>query len=215
LNAITAPSESLVDLAAWQSLAVAGARLADGDVIAIGFDGADSGDATALYACRHPDFTVFRLGVWEPPATDAAGWRVDRAEVDAVLRRTMERYKVVRGYFDPPLWQYELDRWAGDYGAAVMRWPHASDQRIGPACERFATMVDERSLNHDGDPVLLRHLANARRATARNGYWRPARRHAGRPIDAASAAISAVAALADAVASGDDALKPPKPFFCY
>ena len=37
-------------------------------------------------------------------------------EVDAALSDAMERYRVVRGYFDPPLWQSEIDAWARDFG---------------------------------------------------------------------------------------------------
>lgn len=216
LNQIVAPSEALIDLVVWAQLADADGRLVQGDTIALGFDGSDTGDATALVACRWPDYLVVPIQVWEPPdtKTEREGWKVDRREVDAVIRQTMDTYRVVRGYFDPPQWQTEIDGWSGDFGDAALRFPHASDQRIGPACERFTTMVDERTLRHTADPVLLRHLANGRRARTgpqRHGWWRPARKVAGRPIDAASAAIVAVHALADAVARGDVQLEPALP----
>jgi hypothetical protein len=208
LNQIVAPAEALINLVTWAQLGDVDGRLVQGDTIALGFDGSDTGDATALVACRWPDYLVVPLAIWERPeaVAEQAGWKVDRAEVDAVVRQTMETYRVVRGYFDPPQWQTEIDGWSGEFGDAVLRYPHASDQRIGPACERFTTMVDERTLRHTADPELLRHLANGRRARCgpqRHGWWRPARKVAGRPIDAASAAICAVHALADAVARGD------------
>ncbi len=211
LNQIVAPSESLIDLTVWSQLVDADGRLVQGDTIALGFDGSDTGDATALFACRWPDFLVVPLGIWERPEQKSE-WKVDRVEVDAVLRQTMAQFRVVRGYFDPPQWQTEIDGWSGEFGDAALRFPHASDQRIGPATERFATMVSERTLRHTGDPVLLRHLANGRRAkcgAVRQSWWRPARKHAGRPIDAASAAICAVHALGDAVAKGDVSTEGP------
>jgi hypothetical protein len=215
LNQIIAPAEALINLVTWAQLVDADGRLVQGDTIALGFDGSDTGDATALVACRWPDYLVVPLAIWERPDSvgEREGWKVNRAEVDTVIRQTMETYRVVRGYFDPPQWQTEIDGWSGEFGDAVLRYPHASDQRIGPACERFTTMVDERTLRHTGDPELLRHLANGRRARCgpqRHGWWRPARKVAGRPIDAASAAICAVHALADAVAKGD--VNPPEGF---
>lgn len=220
LNQIVAPSESLIDLVVWAQLVDADGRLVQGDTIALGFDGSDTGDATALVACRFPDYLVVPLAIWERPESvgEQAGWRVDRAEVDVVVRQTMETYRVVRGYFDPPQWQTEIDGWSGEFGDSVLRYPHASDQRIGPACERFNTMVNERTLRHTADPVLLRHLANGRRARCgpqRHGWWRPARKVQGRPIDAASAAICAVHALADAVAAGDTQPKGSGPLFAF
>lgn len=203
LNQIVAPSEAIVDLAVFGQLVSADARLTQGDTIALGFDGSDTGDCTALYACRWPDYLVVPLGVWERPDGAKAGeWKVPRHEVAAAVRHACETFRVVRGYFDPPHWQSEIDGWSGEFGQSVMRFPHASDQRIGPACERFVSMVAERTLRHTGDPVLVRHLANARRGNA-GRWWRPARKHQGRPIDAASAAISAVHALGDAVAKGE------------
>jgi phage terminase large subunit-like protein len=210
LNQIVAPSEALVDLTIFAQLVDADARLVQGDVVALGFDGSDTGDCTALYACRWPDYLVVPLGVWERPERDDQGWRVPRAEVDAAVRSACDQFKVIRGYFDPPQWQTEIDSWSGEFGASVMRFPHASDQRIGPACERFASMVEQRTLRHTGEPVLIRHLANARRGQAGTKWWRPARKHAGRPIDAASAAISAVHALGEAVALGELEQKPKK-----
>lgn len=201
LNQIVAPSEAIVDLALFASLGNADARLVEGETIALGFDGSDVGDCTALYACRWPDYTLFKLATWENTEHDPK-WRVPRLEVDSKVRWACETFKVVRGYFDPPQWQTEIDGWSGEFGDSVMRFAHNQDQRIGPASERFATMVAERTLRHDGDPTLVRHLANGRRGAA-GRWWRPARKHQGRPIDAASAAIVAVHALGDAVAHGD------------
>jgi hypothetical protein len=53
---------------------------------------------------------------------------------------------------------------------------------------------------------LARHAANARKVKigrADAHWWRPARRLESLPIDALSAAVSAVHALGDAVAAGE------------
>jgi hypothetical protein len=225
LNQIVAPEEAPVDLVAWADLEREGAALAEGDTIALGFDGSESGDATALYAVRWPDWLIVPIGVWEPPVDEhghtSKGWRVPRREVVEKIRETCQRYRVVRGYADDAGWQSELDEIAAEFGEALMRFPHRSDSRIGPACERFSTMAREGVLGHTGDPVLVRHMANARKVMlGREGstWWRPARRVEGHPIDALSAVVSAVHALGDAVArglTGAEEEPPAEPMFAF
>lgn len=201
LNQTVASEEAAVDMAKWVQMGNGDARLVEGDVVALGFDGSDSQAATALVAVRWPDWLVVPIAVWERPS-EAKEWAVPRREVDVVLRQTLGRYRVVRGYFDPPHWGTEVDVWHGEFGPAVMRWSHASDSRIAEASERLETMVREGTLRHTGDPVLIRHLSNTRREKCRGG-WRPAQRVQGRPIDCASATIGALQALGDAVAAGE------------
>lgn len=210
-NLVVAPEESALDLVKWGQLASAHSRLTQGDVIALGFDGSDVGDATALYACRWPDWLVVKLQVWERPLDDTGKpikgtWSVPRSEVKAAVRNACKTYKVVRGYADDSGWQSEIDELTAEFGQSFMRFPHRQDVRIGPACERWTTMITEGTLLHDGDPTLARHAANARKVMIGkpgSKWWRPARRIDGVPIDALSAAISAVHALGDAVAHGE------------
>ena len=68
-------------------------------------------------------------------------------------------------------------------------------------------MFAERTLRFAPDPdgFLVRHATNATPepcGPVKAGWWRPARKVEGQPIDAFSAAISAVHALGDAVAAG-------------
>ncbi len=211
LNLSCADDADGVDGGKWKQLVKPGAVLARRDIVAIGFDGSDVGDATALYACRWPDWCVFKLKVWERPL-DADGqpikgaWKVPRSEVMTEVRKWCRFLKVVRGYFDDSGWQSEIDTLTAEFGQSVMRYPHRQDQRIGPACERWTSMLDEGSLCHDGDPTLPRHASNVRRVEIpKKGvrWWRPARKIESLPIDAFSAAVSAVHALGDAVAAGE------------
>lgn len=215
--------EAVADLAMWSQMANVDLRLVEGDTIALGFDGSESGDATALYACRWPDWLLVPLAVWAPPTDElghrSKGWRVNRAEVKDKVRWACSTFRVVRGYFDDAGWQSDIDELTGELGKAVMRFPHRIDRRIGPACERWTTMTEERTLRHDGnDPWLPEHMANARRVPIGgegSRWWRPARRVEGQPIDAFSAAVSAVHALGDAVAHGEhvEEKPPPQPMF--
>jgi len=212
--------DSGLDVLAYQTMIDADARLVEGDTIALGFDGSDTSDSTALYAVRWPDWTVFPLGVWEPPTDPHSGarvrdWKVPRAEVKAKIKWALDTFRVVRGYADPPYWQTEIDEFSEHYGESFMRFPHHSSSRIGPAGERWQTMFDQRVLRFAPDPdgFLLRHASNATKERCgplnAEGWWRAVRKIEGQPIDAWSAAITAVHALGDAVAEGKVDETPP------
>jgi hypothetical protein len=203
-----------LDQLKWARLARPGKRLKKGDTICLGFDGSDTGDSTALYAVRWPDWHLVKIKVWERPVDEdgkpiPGAWRVPRSEVKEEIRATCRLFKVVRGYFDDAGWQSEIDELTAEFGQSVMRFPHRQDQRIGPACERWTTMIAEGSLTHDGDPTLSRHAANVRRVVIGkpgSKWWRPAKKIESLPIDAVPAAVSAVQALGDAVAHGEVSL---------
>jgi phage terminase large subunit-like protein len=186
-------------------------ELRDGDRVTLGFDGSRVGDATALVAARLEDGLLQPLAVWEAPDPDATGkrddWEVPVDEVDAELEDAFERYRVVRAYFDPPLWQSEIDRWARDYGDEVVLRYWTNRARFQAAAERFRTDVSAGTLSHAGDRVLDRHVLNAQRREVRGGYWLTKSRPGSTDkIDAAIAAVLAYEARADAIADG--ALRP-------
>jgi phage terminase large subunit-like protein len=193
----------------WAAAVDGDQPLADGEQITLGFDGARVGDATALVACRVADGLLVPLQLWEHPA-ELEEWEVPAGEVDAAIADAMERYRVVRGYFDPPLWQSEIDEWAREYGdKAVMRYP-TKRARMMDAVERFRTDVAAGRLRHAGDGRLTRHALNAQVREVRGGYWLTKSRP-GSPdkIDAAVAAVLAYEARADAIADGDDRGREP------
>jgi phage terminase large subunit-like protein len=176
-------------------------RVMPGDRITLGFDGSRSGDATALMACRMSDGLLTPLAVWEAPE-GGGDWHVHSSQVDAVIARTFEHYDVARGYFDPPLWQSEIEEWAREYGQpAVTPWS-TSSSRMTHAVERFRTDLIAGSVKHSGDRVLSTHVMNARMREVRGGYWL-AKDHDSAKIDAAVAAVLAYEARCDAVAAGE------------
>jgi phage terminase large subunit-like protein len=91
-------------------------RLEKGDRIALGFDGSRGGlygrDATALIACRLSDGLLQPLGIWEAPP-GVAEWEPDEEQVGAALAEAVERYTVVRGYFDPAAGLADADQHLG------------------------------------------------------------------------------------------------------
>jgi phage terminase large subunit-like protein len=197
-----------LDAESWAN-ASSDERIEDGEKITLGFDGARHGDATALLACRLSDGLLEPLGVWEAPV-DAKEWEVPGGEVDAAIADAMERFRVVRGYFDPPLWQTEIDEWAREYGdpSVVKFWTNR--QRMKDANERFRTDVVAGRVLHVGDERLTRHVLNAQIRETRGGYWLGKSRP-GSPekIDAAVAAVLAYQARADALSGDSEEEKKP------
>jgi hypothetical protein len=192
----------------WHELAVE-EHLVPGDKIAVGFDGSRVGDSTALVGCRISDGLLELLGVWEAPA-DLPRWEVPANEVDALLAEVMERYTVVRGFFDPPLWRSEIDGWAREFGDKAVAKYETSQSKMMGAVERFRTDVAAGTLRHSGDVTLTRHVLNVQTREARGGYWlakdRPGSPH---KIDAAIAAVLAYEARAQVFAKGDNRSRVP------
>jgi phage terminase large subunit-like protein len=176
-------------------------RIFPGERICIGFDGSRSGDATALVACRLEDGLVQPLAVWQAPEGNDGEWRVHTGQVDAAIARTFDNYDVVRGYFDPPLWQSELEGWSREYGQpAITPWA-TNTSRMIHAVERFRTDIVGQTCTHTGDDVLTAHVLNARMREVRGGYWLTKDSDAAK-IDTAVAAVLAYEARCDAVADG-------------
>ena len=188
-------------------------QLRPDDEITLGFDGARYGDATALVGCRLEDGLLQPLGVWEQPAGDV-DWQVPTDEVDKTLAQAMETFKVRRGYFDPPLWQSEIDEWARQYGEpAVLRF-HTNRSRMMAAVERFRTDLSAGTVIHADDEALTRHVLNTQIREARGGYWL-AKARPGSPdkIDLAVAAVLAYEARCDARAA--DQPTEPSPLLAF
>jgi len=184
------------------------AALEPGDRIAIGFDGSRYGDATALVACRLSDALLVPLGVWE---SEGADWEVPTGEVDRAIADAFETYAVVRGYFDPPLWQSEIDAWSREYGEAVVLRYSTARSRMQQATERFRTDLVAGKLSHVGDAVLTAHVLNAQMRETRGGYWlAKARPSSDEKIDAAVAGVLAYEARADALAVVEEPKPPAK-----
>ncbi len=183
----------------WDALGTL-ASIAPGESVTLGFDGSRYGDSTALVACRVEDGLLQLLGLWEAPRGDR-DWEVPGGEVDAAVAQAFERFRVVRFYCDPPLWQTEIDSWARDFGSEiVVRYP-TNRSRFMAALERFRTDVANGSIPHEDDAALTRHIFAAQMRDVRGGYWLDKATTSDR-IDAAIASVLAYEARSDVNASG-------------
>jgi hypothetical protein len=179
----------------------------DDDPIVLFFDGSKSDDATALVACDVESGHVFVVDVWEKPLDPvlARDWQVDRADVDRVVRRTFALRNVVAFFADVREFESYVDAWGQEFGDRLLidatggknRHPVAWDMRshvreFTEAAERMLVDIQARSVTHDGDSRLARHVANCQKDENKWGVSvSKESRESPRKIDAAVCAIGA------------------------
>lgn len=159
-NRLVKSSRKAFDVQLWKSL-VAPSPVKPGDMIALGFDGSVFNDATGLVGMHIETGYQWVLGVWERPY-NAKDWQVPTAEVDAAVREAFAMYNVLRMYADPPYWQSWIAKWSGELGEEkVIEWWTNRRKPMSYALECFDTAIKERTLSHDGNEALARHIGNA------------------------------------------------------
>lgn len=212
LNQITAAEDAWVAPNEWDALAAPGSVTEDkaangaGAEITLFFDGSRSDDATALIGCRMSDGHILTLGIWEPDPNDPTSV-VPVPDVERVLARSFERYRVVGFFADVQEWQGQvLSDWPLKYGDDLLVWSQKTGRQPAPiawdmrsrvkdftlAVEECHADILEKRFTHDGDPRLARHVYNARRrpnnwgiSIGKEARWSP------RKIDAAVAMVGA------------------------
>ena len=199
-----ASEDTWLPRAAWADCARPALKVEAGEAIALGFDGSQYEDATALVGSRLSDGHVFLVEVWQKePGAAGRGWEVPREEVSAAVARACGRYEVVSLYADPPGWWNELRDWQGAYPGVVTAFRTNRPAKMTDACDRFSTAVLAGQLTHDDAPRLTEHVLNARAYKTTSGVMvRKDRPDSPRKIDAAVAAVLAYAARADALERG-------------
>lgn len=155
----TATESAWLPYGAWDACAgPVGRSPGLGARVWLGFDGSLSKDSTALVGVTE-DSHVFVVDCWENPGRP--GWRVPRDDVEATVAAAFEQWDVVTLAGDPPYWEREIGEWAARWPGRVVAFPTNSRARMAPACSAFYAAVAERTVSHDGDGRLARHLANA------------------------------------------------------
>lgn len=174
-NRVVATSDAFFNAEAWADIAEP-VDVPDGAMLALGFDGSMYDDWTAIRARWidgdrlygfTPTFADGASTVWNP--ADFGG-EIPRSEVQAAVDELFARYQVQRFYFDPELWQSEIDSWAAKYGEKrVLVWATYRTRQMSQSLERLKTDVATKAFTHDGDPVALTHVRNARRVRRPGG----------------------------------------------
>lgn len=202
--------------------------LKHGEAIAVGFDGSrgrvqGKADATALIGCRIYDGHMFTIGIWEAKLGEK-NWSPPTAEIDATVRDTFRKYRVMAFYADPSGWTDQVARWEKDYARMLkvrcsaanpmMAWPKGKNTAVAEFVERLRHSIVvsgqrnvegkiEPDVTHDGSLDFTRHMLNARMRPIPRGYLiHKAYPESPQKIDAAYAAVMAYKARLDCLARG-------------
>lgn len=178
LNREAVEADVAVDPKEWAALDVGGGLPPAGTAVALGFDGSESGDATALVGVEMLSGRTFVVRLWERP-DETTPWQVPRADVDSTMRWAQETWQVARTLCDPKGWRSEISEWQATWGKDfVLEYPTNQWSRMQRAVDRWLSSIRECQHHHvadppephlcqhphDGDPDLARHVGNARLA---------------------------------------------------
>jgi phage terminase large subunit-like protein len=162
----------------------------DGASVVLGLDGSFSQDCTALVAVtvgESPHVDVVEC--WEPPA-GRRDYRVNVNDVEAAVRGACRRWAVREIVADPFRWTRTLQALDAE-GLPVVEYPQ-SPSRMTPATTALFEAVVNQAVTHSGNPLLARHVGNARLKVDSRGT-RLAKEHktSARRIDLAVAMVMA------------------------
>lgn len=215
-NQITGTEDAWVEPAWVDQCADKTLSLLDSDRILMFGDGSKSGDDTGLVACRLDDGAIFTLHHQHPNKDEI----VSRADLDAVVAESFDRFKVLGFFFDPShakddgaleddrFWWPMVDRWHETYAKRLKLWAvktgmsrHAvafdmlkpsSQQLFQPAVAQLAEDLQNKAVAHHGGARLRQHMLNARERDGRFGTTvSKENRSSARKIDLAVCAIGA------------------------
>lgn len=146
-----------------------------------GFDGSERDDWTAIkLETRAGHIFTPRYGadrrptIWNPKDYDG---RIPRGEIHAAWAEIVDTFDLRRVYCDPGFhdetsWESEIEEWAVEWPDAkgeprFVEFPTTSAKRMFPAIRRLES--DLTWITHDGCPITIAHMRNARKIMARTG----------------------------------------------
>ena len=180
-----------------------------GTQVVLGFDGSDTDDWTGVRLETRDGYQFTptygpdkRLAIWNP--ADYGG-QVPRLEVIAAIDEIHAYYIVVRGYWDPPYWESEIDAAAERHGEkCVIRFETYRPVQMHAAAERLLTDVNkvDSTFTHDGCLVTAVHVRNARKQARLNSRYVLTKPTPAQKIDLTMSSILAHEAAGDVTAAG-------------
>ena len=177
----------------------------DEDVV-FAVDASFANDSTVIVAAP-PNKIVNVLEIWEKPIGAEDAWRVPLDEVSHRITELIEEWKPRACVYDPFALQHAMLVIEQETGAQLIEYPQ-TPKRMVPACSQFSELVLTRTLAHDHNPALSRHVANCHTRSDRYGVRvTKESRQSKRRIDAAVASIMAV----DVALRVAPVVIPPKP----
>jgi phage terminase large subunit-like protein len=158
-----------------------------GASVTLGFDGAMTGDCTALVAQDVNTGLLKVISLWEPDPSDP-DWAIDTMDVDAAVHKAFKDYDVKMLWCDPAYYRAQIEEWGKTYRNRVQIIPF-SNSRIIPLAQQFLTDLISNEIKHDGDPALTRHVKNA--VATEGGSFRKEKAKSPRKIDLLVASVLA------------------------
>ena len=148
---------ALIEEAQWDALPIVTGPITPGTTITLGFDGAVSIDACALWAYELGTRRLVRIGYWSRPPGDR-DWSMPRAEIIATIEDAFATYNVIAMYADPWFWREALQYLAERLGEdRVVEFNSAAPSRMAPATDAFTAAVRLGQIVTDGDAILRAH----------------------------------------------------------
>lgn len=213
LNQIAASEERAFDLEEWKALGKKH-RVADGELITLGFDGSQSKDHTALIGTHVKTGYQWVVGYWEPKELPNGELRIPVEQVKASVDDAFKRWDVWRMYADPFRWKEEIAQWSGAYNKpgrdAVEEFNTTQLRKMAYSLAAFRTAIRAGDLTHDGDPRYEACIRNSHKVVLHfvddegEQMWTLGKERADSPlkIDAAIAGCLSWQARLDAIADG-------------
>ena len=167
LNIWTSTSDTWLPHGAWDVLSDP-REIPDGTDVVLGFDGSFNGDCTAIVAVSVEEVPhIMPVAVWEKPDEADASWQIPVLEVEDAIRAAATRWQVLEIACDPYRWARTFQV-LDDEGLPVVTFPQTAS-RMTPATTRFFESVVNKTLTHNGDARLARHIGNAQLRTDNRG----------------------------------------------
>ncbi len=167
LNIWTSTSDTWLPHGSWDALADV-REIPDGSDVVLGFDGSFNGDCTAIVAVSVGEIPhSMPVAVWEKPDEADANWQIPVLEVEDAIRAAATRWQVLEIACDPYRWARTFQV-LDDEGLPVVTFPQTAS-RMTPATTRFFEAVVNKTITHDGDARLARHIGNAQLRTDNRG----------------------------------------------
>jgi hypothetical protein len=163
LNRRVSLSRMAFDVAKWKTLARPDVRIAEGEPISLGFDGARWRDSCCLMATHIETGFQWPLAYWEN-VDELDDWEVTDEQVDGAVDDAFSRFRVILFHADPPRFESNVARWSGKHGPKrVTEWYTNRPRPIGQAFRTFRTAQSTGELTHDGNETYQRQMGNARK----------------------------------------------------
>ena len=190
LNIWTSTSDAWLPHGSWDAITDERELNPDKKLV-LGFDGSFNGDCTVIVGVEVGEVPhIVPIAAWEKPDEADADWQVPVLDVEEAIRNACKKYEVVEIACDPYRWARTFQV-LEDEGLPVVVFPQNAS-RMTPATTRFYEAVMNKTVTHNGDPMLARHIANATlRVDNRGSRLAKEKKNSTRRIDLAVASVMA------------------------